>query len=55
VNDCFATISSFHGRLPTVVLSASALGRLLLLPLALALAFAEGRALPASTRHEYSS
>jgi hypothetical protein len=53
VNDCFAAISSFHGRLPTVVLSASALGRLLLLPLALA--FAEGRALPASTRHEYSS
>jgi hypothetical protein len=49
-----AAVSSLHGRLRGVVLSAGALGRLLLLSLALALAFAKGRALPASTRHQDS-
>jgi hypothetical protein len=50
-----AAVSRFYGRLPIPLLSASALGRLLLLPLAFALSFAERRALPASTRHEGSS
>jgi hypothetical protein len=36
-------------------MATSAFGRLLFLPLAFALAFAERRALPTSTRHEGSS
>jgi hypothetical protein len=50
-----AAVSSTFGLLRTVVVSAGALRRLLLLPLALALAFAERRALPTSTRHGFSS